>query len=751
MKKSFLIGFAFLMGAVTAFGAGASAPKPAIGGPFPLLCTPYTDNGQVDYEVLAEETKYVADQGVSGIIWPAAKDALKVLTMEEVRQGWLTMGAELKGRGIYLCCCCPGVDTADSLRRIALAEEIAETYPTVPVTMLVRMCDSIKTEKGNETFYEKVAAAAKRPVIIQTFNGKSPAPSAKLLIELAKRHPDRFGYVKDEGSAQKINDHMAELTADPAIRTVFSGWGGRDWLYQYRRIGTRGVISQRPHYASLMVRLWKALESGDPAAEDLAAKWNYLRNLDDFLPSADMRGCNLYVLKRLGIFRNLVSRRPKDEKEGKGWTLHVTELKPREIEELEARIRFAGIVGVERKPSVRPLADEGADTTPDWKPIGKRKVRVVLWGVSHNHAPGKLDSLKLLKDDYEILGFVSDEASKTMRMHEPGMKKFRQYPELTPEQVLNEIRPDVIVVEVCNGDLVEVATRIAKAGIPMHMDKPLGVELSGFRRISDICRKHDIPLQIGYMFRANEGIQFACKAAHDGLIGKIFSIRADLNHSYGGKKYPEYCSAYPGGTAYLLGCHVVEYVMPIFDDAMPTKVTNFIMPAPGDSAGTPSHTLNVVEWPGVTCCIEVCSKGSQPRRALRIDGSDGMIELEPIEDFTKVKHDVGDAAKVDTDHNMKVNVYLKKPAKDKKKGKKAKKDEKEEKTEEPPFTREYAGRTFKSGMNVVDFGLFKDRYAGQLAELAQILRGEKENPRWLYEHDLKVHKVSLQLCNIPVD
>ena len=30
-----------------------------------------------------------------------------------------------------------------------------------------------------------------------------------------------------------------------------------------------------------------------------------------------------------------------------------------------------------------------AATGPEWKPIGKRKVRVVLWGVTHNHAKGK--------------------------------------------------------------------------------------------------------------------------------------------------------------------------------------------------------------------------------------------------------------------------------------------------------------------------------------------------------------------------
>ena len=335
-----------VMASVSARGAQSdnrtAGQSPAIRGPFPLLCTPYTDSGELDYEVLAEETKYVADQGVNGIIWPPAGEALKVLTPEEERQAWLVMGHELKGRGIYLCCCCPGKDTADSLRRIAVAEEIAATYPDVPVTMLVRMADTLKTEKGMDKFYSDVAKAARRPVIIQTFNGKTPAPSAKLLIDLSKRFPDRFGYVKDEGSAQKINYHMAELVADPAIKTVFTGWGGRDWLYQYRRIGTRGAITQRPHYAAFMVKLWKALEANDPAADDLFAKWLYLRNMDDILPADGMRGWNLYALRRLGVFRNMVSR--KEKKEGEGWTLHETKLLPGEIAEIEARLRFVGLI-----------------------------------------------------------------------------------------------------------------------------------------------------------------------------------------------------------------------------------------------------------------------------------------------------------------------------------------------------------------------------------------------------------------------
>lgn len=40
--------------------------------------------------------------------------------------------------------------------------------------------------------------------------------------------------------------------------------------------------------------------------------------------------------------------------------------------------------------------------------------------------------------------------------------------------------------------------------------------------------------------------------------------------------------------------------------------------------------------------------------------------------------------------------------------------------------------------------------SGQLKELAEIVRGERPNPQELYDHDLRVHRLSLQACNIPL-
>ena len=129
------------------------------------------------------------------------------------------------------------------------------------------------------------------------------------------------------------------VAAKPVVKAVFTGWSGRDWLYHYRRVGTRGVISQRPMYADLMVKTWKALESGDPASDELFAKFMYLRNLEDALPAPEMRGWNLYVLKKRGVFRNTLSRTKR--RDDGTWEVSEVSLSDADRAEVDARLAYA--------------------------------------------------------------------------------------------------------------------------------------------------------------------------------------------------------------------------------------------------------------------------------------------------------------------------------------------------------------------------------------------------------------------------
>ena len=311
-----------------------------IGGVFPLLCTPYSEDGSLDCETLAKEARFVADCGADGVIWPAANDAMKWLSPEEERSGLEAVAAALDGRDVWFSPCCPGTNTTDMLHRVSVANEISAKHPGFKMTMLVRMLDDAKGDADYERQYGTLAAATRLPVIIQTYNGKSPMPSAKLLIDLAKRHPQTYGWYKVEGTGSGIVPcARALVAAKPVVKTVFTGWGGRDWLYHYRRVGTRGVITQRPMYADLIVKTWRALEAEGSSSDELFAKFMYLRNLEDAIPAPEMRGWNLYVLKKRGIFRNTLSRTKR--RDDGSWEVKGVELPDADRAEVDARLGYA--------------------------------------------------------------------------------------------------------------------------------------------------------------------------------------------------------------------------------------------------------------------------------------------------------------------------------------------------------------------------------------------------------------------------
>ena len=81
---------------------------------------------------------------------------------------------------------------------------------------------------------------------------------------------------------------------------------------------------------------------------------------------------------------------------------------------LEAALAGCATETVENRSDLDSTVCNGAK----WKPIGNRKAKVVLWGIVHNHARGKFDALLKLTNDFEIVGWVDDSASKAMRMRE---------------------------------------------------------------------------------------------------------------------------------------------------------------------------------------------------------------------------------------------------------------------------------------------------------------------------------------------
>lgn len=341
-----------------AHGADVLADKGAadarIQGPFLILSTPFTATGAVDFDALARQACYVDWCGCPGMIWPQSGDSVDLLTTDEKLKGMEVLARTTRKLSTTaLCLGVQGKDTAEMLLFAEHAEKLA------PAAIISRPPDSGQTEDDMRQYWHALATVTRRPVFIQTTGGvayKGPIPSVDLLIELARDFPN-FGYVKEE-AGNVIARTRALLAAKPPIRRVFSARGGYGWLYELR-LGSEGLITERAIYADVLTRIWQLHRSGaDPAAvRDAYSKFLLMINLATTHPG-DLRGYHLYLWKKRGVFRTMVSRQY-----GPGGTIPTSpiysdlELSEEEIAEIE--YRFEAL-----KPYQKPGAPSFAAAVP---------------------------------------------------------------------------------------------------------------------------------------------------------------------------------------------------------------------------------------------------------------------------------------------------------------------------------------------------------------------------------------------------
>ena len=328
----------------------------------------------------------------------------------------------------------------------------------------------------------------------------------------------------------------------------------------------------------------------------------------------------------------------------------------------------------------------------------KKKLKVIQYGINHEHAPGKYQSLGLLKDIFELVGVVDDTDLKSPSMP-IDREIYRDAPFISSEAALNYPDLDCVLVEVPNLELVRIGKMFAERGIPMHMDKPCGESLEPYRELLELCEQKHLPFQMGYMYRGNPALNYLQTLLREGALGDISEVQMDMNHGYGGTRYQEYLGVFKGGIMFNLGCHLIDFVVSVF--GAPEQVTPFLKSTPDGAPHIRNNALAVLEYPHTVVMLRACSHqtaGTNYRRWCFI-GSNGMAEVRPPERF--------DGKPVE------LHLILKNSA-----------------------------AHLPAGETTIQFSPQQDRYIVQLKEFAEIIRGEKINP-YTYAHDLLVHKITL--------
>ena len=176
-----------------------------------------------------------------------------------------------------------------------------------------------------------------------------------------------------------------------------------------------------------------------------------------------------------------------------------------------------------------------------------------------------------------------------------------------------------------------------------------------------------------------------------------------MNHNYGLSGYAEYIASFRGGIFYNLGCHLVDLAIPLVRGEFASAMT-VVGDAPGDPVGSKTSGTAFLRFEGTDVLLRASAHlpGGIPCRRFRIDGTNGTIDLCPIERF-----DGGE---------LKLSLTLQE------------------------------GRCgCVAGRSEIGFGAQTDRFAAQILDLAAIIRGEKPNDQD-YDRDLKVHEILLRAC-----
>jgi 4-hydroxy-tetrahydrodipicolinate synthase len=288
------------LGALSAAALPLRAASKPMRGVFVIMATPYTEAKAVDLEDLAREVDFLDRCGVHGMVWPQLASEYWLLSKDERMAGMEAIAKAARGRKPALVFGVQGPNTEAALEYARHAEKLA------PDAMIAIPPTEARTLDDYRAYYRALAKTTSRPFFIQTTGGaKGLTPEIDFLVEMAREFP-HFGYIKEE--ARPVIERMQSLARHrPAIKSIFSGAGGRGMLYE-ARLGFDGTMPGAV-YSDIHAQIWDQWHAGRrEAARDLFARLLLMVECEQQVP-----GTRLYLMRKRGVFKTTVSRNRSPE------------------------------------------------------------------------------------------------------------------------------------------------------------------------------------------------------------------------------------------------------------------------------------------------------------------------------------------------------------------------------------------------------------------------------------------------------
>ncbi|MDF2811140.1 MAG: dihydrodipicolinate synthase family protein [Microvirga sp.] len=267
-------------------------------GIFPVLPTPFCDDGSIDEAAMARIVDFALASGVDGVVFPGFASEVDELDTKERAALLALVVKRVAGRvPIVAGASAPSVEEAIAHSLEAMANGVSTVMIQAPKSIGV-------SAEAVASFYRTIAdAVSGLEIVLQN----APAPRGsdlkpEVILEIIKDNP-AIRYVKEE--TLPAGPAITAILKDkpPHLKGVIGGGGARYIIDEYGR----GACGAMPavEIADVHVAIDRAFRSGDVAK----ARELYMRTLPLLVIQANFRmAFTKYVLTRRGNLTNFIAR-----------------------------------------------------------------------------------------------------------------------------------------------------------------------------------------------------------------------------------------------------------------------------------------------------------------------------------------------------------------------------------------------------------------------------------------------------------
>ena len=256
-------------------------------------------------------------------------------------------------------------------------------------------------------------------------------------------------------------------------------------------------------------------------------------------------------------------------------------------------------------------------------------LRMAQYGTKHGHAAGKLQAM-LDSPDVEVAGVYEPDAERRAEL-EGSDGPFAQTRWFDEEEELLVDRSIIAVAsEGKNAESLPQTEALVDAGKHVWYDKPAGEDWPGWQRVMGKAQAQGLLVQMGYMFRYQNGFRQIAEWVKTGLLGEVYGMRAHMSTSIDASGR-EALAVHQGGIFYDLAGHMLDQIVWLM--GRPTRVTGFFRTDGGDPAQCADTTLGVLEYEKGLAFVDIAAMEPKPMaRRFEVYGTRGSaILLDPFE------------------------------------------------------------------------------------------------------------------------